>query len=50
MLTEQFKIAPDSDPKMRVSSGQTQSHGSTGVTQKMKSYKKKLIAGTHFLH
>ncbi|KAI5481908.1 transcription factor Iws1 [Pseudohyphozyma bogoriensis] len=45
MLTTQYKIAPESDPKDRSGgSGMQASHASTGMSSKMRSYKKKLIA------
>lgn len=46
MLTTSFKNAPPSDARDRGSgSGQLQGHSATGVTTKMKSYKKRLVAG-----
>ncbi|KAK4700815.1 transcription factor SPN1, partial [Phenoliferia sp. Uapishka_3] len=46
MLTTAFKNAPSADPRERgAGSGQLQGHSATGVTSKMKTYKKRLVAG-----
>ena len=44
-LTTAFKVAPKEKGLRDAGSGQLQGHSATGVTTKMKSYKKRLVAG-----